>query len=55
MRLRSLLRPRLGVERGKVLPSGDATDTDGEGEGRASNIGGVGSTLVAAAKVFVLF
>ncbi len=46
MRLRSLLRPRRGLDVGTFLPSGEVTET--EGDGRVSNIDCGGTTLVAA-------
>ena len=46
MRLRSLFRPRLGLGVGKFLPSGEVTET--EGDGRVSNIDWDESTFVAA-------
>jgi hypothetical protein len=45
VRLRSLLRPRRGLEVGAFLPSGEVTET--EGDGRVSNIDCDESTLVA--------
>ena len=50
MRLRSLLKPRLGLEVGWLLPSGDVTDTDGEG--LVSNIE-VGEQASSCCKYFV--
>ena len=45
MRLRSLLRPRRGLEVGTFLPSGEVTET--EGDVRVSNIGWDVSKFVA--------
>jgi hypothetical protein len=46
VRLRSLLRPRRGLEGGTFLPSGEVTET--EGDGRVSNIDCDEGTFLAA-------
>jgi hypothetical protein len=53
VRLRSLLRPRRGLEVGTFRPSGEVTET--EGDGRVSNIDCYASTFIAASQSGAVF